>query len=150
MRSYLVFLSLLLSSVSCSTSPTRLEDINTLQVTLPSGKKITARTMQTESDMLRGMMFEESLPEDRGMLFNHAKENKFPYWMYNVRIPLDIIWLDRTRHVVEIAADTPPCPSKSAATCPTFGGHLNALYVLELNAGAAARHGIRLGDLIQF
>lgn len=135
---------------ACGEPPTTVEDLHTLGVVLPNGKKIVAEAMQTESDMLRGMMFRDSLAEDRGMLFTHGKEAKYPYWMYNVRIPLDIIWMDRGRHVVEISANTPPCPSKSASACPTFGGHFNAQYVLELNGGSAAKNSVKLGDVIGF
>ena len=70
--------------------------------------------------------------------------------MYQVKIPLDIIWLDRDLRIVEIARNVPPCPSTSARACPTYGGHAQALYVIEVNAGFAAKNGLREGERVDF
>jgi len=113
-------------------------------------KTVIAETMLQEIDQMRGMMFRDSLAKDRGMLFVHRAEGNYPYWMYQVRIPLDIIWMDHQRRIVEISANTPPCPSKSARQCPNFGGHEKARYVLELAGGGAALYGLRTGDVVSF
>lgn len=100
--------------------------------------------------MLRGMMFRDSLAPDRGMLFIHGAPGKYSYWMYQVRIPLDIIWIAPNHGIVEISADTPPCPSKSASACPSFGGQQTAVYVLELAGGSARKYSLKVGDTISF
>ena len=84
------------------------------------------------------------------MLFFHPQPGKYKYWMYQVKIPLDIIWMDAGHKVVEISANTPPCPSKTAHECPMFGGNEDAKYVLELAGGGAARNGVRVGSVIDF
>src|SRR5882724_5409131 len=99
---------------SCGEAPTKVEDLYATEITFPNGTKILAETMRQQIDLTRGMMFRDSLPQDRGMLFVHQKEQKLQYWMYQVRIPLDIVWLDRNRGIVEISANTPPCPSKKS------------------------------------
>jgi len=58
--------------------------------------------------------------------------------------------MDHQRRIVEISANTPPCPSKSARQCPNFGGHEKARYVLELAGGGAALYGLRTGDVVSF
>jgi hypothetical protein len=145
----LVLLFLTLGLVGCGTQTATLEDFNTRAVTLPRGQQIRAEVMTQQADMMRGMMFRDSLAPDRGMLFIHTQQGKYSYWMYQVRIPLDIIWMDSGRRVVEISADTPPC--KTAATqCPSYGGHYDARYVLELAGGMASKYGVRTGDRIEF
>ena len=63
--------------------------------------------------------------------------------MYQVRIPLDIIWMDRYRAIVEIAANAPPCKTV-ASQCPHYGGNSErAQYVLELAGGMAAKYGLK-------
>ena len=69
---------------------------------------------------------------------------------YQVKIPLDIIWMNMRHQVVEISANTPPCPSKSAKLCPGYGGAEKSIFVLELAGGSVARYNIRVGDIIQF
>jgi uncharacterized membrane protein (UPF0127 family) len=69
--------------------------------------------------------------------------------MYQVKIPLDIIWMDGRNNVVEISESTPPCTTNASA-CPTYGGTKDALVVLELAGGAARKHGIRPGVRIDF
>ena len=145
----LMGLSLVLGLSSCSDA-TKLEDLDATEITFPNGTKILAETMTRQMDLTRGLMFRDSLPQDRGMLFIHGKQARWQYWMYNVRFPLDVIWMDRSRHIVEIVRNTQPCTSKKSADCPRYGGSAEALYVLELNAGGAAKLGLRLGDVLNF
>jgi len=60
--------------------------------------------------------------------------------MFQVKIPLDIIWMDSNRRIVEISGDTPSCQTK-ASQCPTYGGREMAQFVLELAGGEAQRRG---------
>jgi len=79
-----------------------------------------------------------------------SSEASFAYFMYQTKIPLDIIWISRQHQVVEISANTPPCPSKSASACPSYGGNKKAQFVLEVNAGIAAANGLKIGDFLDF
>jgi uncharacterized membrane protein (UPF0127 family) len=74
----------------------------------------------------------------------------YAYWTYQVRIPLDLIWMDQNRLVTEIVPNAQPCKSDSASTCPKFGGNKRSLFVLELNTGMAAKHKLKPGDRIDF
>src|SRR5713101_4100770 len=125
---------------------TRLEDLNTTTLRLPNGSKIVAETMIQELDTTRGMMFHDALAPGRGMFAIYPKEEKHPAFTYNVRVPLDILWLDREQRIVEIATDVPPCASKSAKACPIYGGTQNSRYSLELNGGGAKAYGLKVGD----
>jgi uncharacterized membrane protein (UPF0127 family) len=143
-------LLLLLFVAGCEKQSQSLEDFQTTPLTLPGGQQIRVEVVTRQADMMRGMMFRESLAPDRGMLFVHGSPGLYQYWMYQVRIPLDILWLDMNRQVVEVSPNTPPCSSQSAKECPSFGGHKMAVYVLELPGGAAARFGLRTGGAVKF
>ena len=125
------------------------DELDLTQVTFPNGAKINAETMRSEVELMRGLMFRESLPPNRGMLFIHPKENTFHYWMYQTKIPLDMIWMDNDRRIVEMSLDTPPCRS-SAKDCPNYGGNFKSKYVLEVNAGIARKNGLKTGDTLDF
>ncbi|MBS1875278.1 MAG: DUF192 domain-containing protein [Acidobacteria bacterium] len=142
--------ALCLALAACSSSSDPVRDFNAREVTLPDGAVITVEVMTHPTDMSRGMMFRDSLAPNRGMLFIHGSANRYPYWMYQVKIPLDMIWMDPNRRVVEISANTPPCESKSATACPNYGGHEPAQYVLEINGGHAAKHGVQVGSYLSF
>ena len=136
-------------AVACGTGAVSLEDYNTHLVTLPNGYEIRCEIMASPQDMARGMMFRESLAENRGMLFFHGGPGKYAYWMYQVEIPLDIIWMDGNNRIVELSPNTPPCEETVADLCPDYGGTVDAMVILELAAGSIEKHGLRVGQRIQ-
>ena len=149
LRAYCVLL-ILFWLTGCGQKAESLDEFKTMPLTFPGGQQIRVEPMIKEMDIMRGMMFRDSLTKDRGMLFVHTADENHPYWMYQVRIPLDIIWMDHSRRIVEIVANAPPCPSAPAHDCPSFGGHEKARYVLELAGGGAALYGLRTGDVVSF
>jgi len=126
------------------------DEIGITLVTFPNGTRISAETMRDDIELLKGMMFRETMPANRGMIFVHPEENIFHYWMYQTKIPLDIIWMDHDRRIVEMSLDTPPCKSTSAKDCPNYGGNYKSKYVLEVNAGIAKKNGLKAGDTLDF
>jgi uncharacterized membrane protein (UPF0127 family) len=147
-RMFLVALAVTLCG--CGEKPSTMDELTSTEVTLPNGSKFRAEAMRQQSDLIRGMMFRDSLPKDRGMLFFLMREGPAPSYMFQVKIPLDIIWMDHNRQIVEIVRNAPPCPSAKAQDCPTYGGKFPALFLLEANAGFAADHGLREGDRLEF
>lgn len=128
-----------------------MQDLTASEVTLPNGTKILAESMRDRVDMVRGLMFRESLAADRGMLFFHGSDDHFPYFTYQYKIPVDMLWLDHDRRIVEIVSNAQPCPPGTAASsCPTYGGHEKARYVLQVNAGYAAKNGLTVGERVDF
>ena len=91
-------------------------------------------------------MGREELADDGGMLFVFPKPSVYPFWMKNTLIPLDIIWLDPDFNVVHISENLQPC---MADPCPVTNPGVEALYVLELNAGAANRAGLEPGSAMK-
>ena len=133
----------------CGPATTGVDELRLRTVTLPDGQQIRAEVLVRPEEMARGMMYRDSLPKGRGMLFIHDKPAPYRYWMHDVKVPLDIIFLDEMRKIVEISADTPPCTSEPK-DCPTFGGHHFEQFVLELGAGEARRLGLLEGQSLTF
>jgi uncharacterized membrane protein (UPF0127 family) len=67
--------------------------------------------------------------------------------MKNCRFPIDIVWLDEQRQVVHVAPRTPPC---KAEPCPVYTPLARARFVVEMNAGQAARVGAKVGARFEF
>ena len=63
----------------------------------------------TEPRRVRGLMFEDQLPYDQGMIFVFEKSGLYSLWMLNMQFSLDMIWFDQDGRVVHIETDVPPC-----------------------------------------
>ncbi len=149
MRYFTPLILLALAGAGCGPPTVGLDELGMRTVKLPNGRVIRAEVEVDSTDMQKGMMFRDSLPRGRGMLFVHDKPGLYPYWMYQVRIPLDMLWMDASHRIVEVSADTPPCKTK-ASDCANYGGHRQAQFVLELGGGEARRLGVREGDTLDF
>lgn len=132
----------------CGDKPTTLEEFSLRPVTLPGGKVIQVETAYSNIDLLRGLMYRTSLAPDRGMLFVYPRPNRYQTVMYNVLIPLDIIWMDSSRRILEIDENEQPCKTQ-ASQCPKYG-HQVASYALEIGGGMAKRYGLEVGQILQF
>jgi uncharacterized membrane protein (UPF0127 family) len=138
-----------LTMAACGSRDATLEDLQTRIVTLPNGREIRAEIKTTPEAMRFGMMFRDSLPKDTGMLFVHGKPGAYNYWMHNVRIPLDIIFMDSQRTILGIAAGAAPC-NLEPNRCTQYGSNANTRYVLEVAGGEARRLGLKPGDVLRF
>jgi hypothetical protein len=105
--------------------------------------------MISNFDLTRGLMFRTSLAPDHGMLFVHAEAGNYQHWMYQVLIPLDIIWLDSNRDIVEMAENAQPCKTQ-ASKCAQYGGKQISAYVLEIGGGMARKYGLSVGQRVQW
>ncbi len=114
---------------------------------LPSGKGVTVEVMVSPEDRAMGLMFRPALPLERGLLFVFPQLDFHGFWMKNCKFPIDIVWLDEQQRVVHVAPHVPPC---KAEPCPVYQPMRRALYVVELNAGQAAREKVALGARLEF
>lgn len=97
-----------------------------------------------DNDMERqfGLMYRKSMAADQGMLFLFERSEPQGFWMKNTFIPLDILFVDENRTILNIHENTVP---HSEATIASEGP---ARYVVEVNGGFTAANGIRPGDRI--
>ena len=132
----------------CS-QPQNPEDFNTSDLTLPGGRVIKVETMINDEDLGRGMKFRKSLAPDHGMLFVHKTPGYYRYWMYQVEIPLDIVWLDTDRKIILVLPNAQPCKG-TPDQCPQYAAPKPAHYVLELAGGMAKKYNLRDGQQLDW
>jgi len=119
------------------------KDVKLEQAEFPRGiVKIDDVTLQvqiadTKPLQTRGLMFQEKLPYDQGMLFIFEDEGIRSMWMLNMQFSLDLLWIDAQGNVVHIEKDTQPCKSALETMACTFtnGNGEEAKYVLEVTSG---------------
>jgi len=94
--------------------------------------------------LTQGLMFQEELPFDQGMLFVFEGEARRSIWMPNMQFSLDILWLDNEGNVLHIEKNVPPCKTAlETASCPSYKGENKlAKYVLEVTAGFVDEYNI--------
>ncbi len=110
------------------------------------GEVIGLEVAETSQQQATGLMYRTQVPADRGMLFPFDPPRSVSFWMRNVPISLDMVFLQQGE-IVAIAADVPPCTSDP---CPTYGPEAGQLVdqVIELRGGRAAELGLTEGDFV--
>lgn len=106
-------------------------------------QRFDVEVMRNDADRARGLMFRRSMAPNHGMLFDFAKVEPVAMWMKNTYLPLDMLFIRPDGTVARIAADTEPLSTRTILSGEPV------LAVLELNAGTAARLGIRPGDRVE-
>ncbi len=94
-----------------------------------------------------GLMYRENMFEKGGMLFILESNSKPSFWMMNMLISLDIIWIDEHGKIVDITKYAKPCNNDILAC--TYKPKDNIKYVLEVNAGFTDKYNIKEGQVIR-
>jgi|SRR3989344_2621811 len=110
-------------------------------------KTIPVEIKQTKEEIKTGLSGRRLLNKDSGMLFIFNAPAIYQFWMPNMHFPIDIIWINQGK-IVDISHDVPTDFDPAA---PIFyKPQQPAQYVLEVNAGFSADHGIKIGDVVTF
>lgn len=119
-------------------------------IQFPDGQIVTAELSCRPRELARGLMNRAELPADHGMLFIYQKPGLHQHWMWHCRFPLDLLWIDAHHLIREVFANVPPCNSLARSGCRLYGDVSDAVYVLEIAAGASNEHGLKVGDQVSF
>lgn len=120
----------------------------TQRIILPNGVTIAAKLAETEDVRQKGLAGVEQLDNNSGMLFVFNQAGTYSMWMKDMKMPIDMIWLDEQGKVVHLATDV-PAPTADQTELPTYVNDQPAKYVLELAAGEAEKTGIKEGVTLQ-
>ncbi|MEH2435050.1 MAG: DUF192 domain-containing protein [Nostoc sp.] len=112
---------------------------------VPNGTTINLEVAQTPQQQAMGLMYRPALPDDRGMLFGFPSPQSVSFWMKNVPVALDMVFL-QNGVVKYIQAAAPPCASEP---CPTYGPNTPINQVIELRSGRAAELKLKVGDIVK-
>jgi uncharacterized protein len=99
--------------------------------------------MRDDASRARGLMFRRTMAPDHGMLFDFGQTLPVNMWMKNTYLPLDMVFIRADGTVARVAADAEPLSTRVIPSGEPV------LSVLELNAGTAAKLGIRAGDRVE-
>ncbi|MDC7999474.1 DUF192 domain-containing protein [Aequorivita todarodis] len=91
-----------------------------------------------------GLMYRHSMAENQAMLFVFNNSQRRSFYMKNTEIPLDIIYFDSEKKLVNIQKNAKPYDETSLPSDAA------SQYVLEVNAGLSDAWKLEKGDRIQF
>lgn len=113
------------------------------------GHVLEVQVADTQPRRIRGLMFQDQLPYDQGMIFVFESPGLHSLWMLNMQFPLDMIWFDGAGNVVHIEENVKPCKSAlETASCTVVNPDTEAVYILEVAAGFVDTLGITEDSLL--
>lgn len=98
----------------------------------------------TNGERALGLMYRRELPNNAGMLFLYDPPQPITMWMRNTILSLDMIFIGTDGKVHRIESRTEPFSTDIISSDGTVQG------VLEVNAGTAAKIGLKAGDVVDF
>ena len=124
--------------------PVRADGIETLEIVTAGGThSVQVEIAKDDAARQRGLMYRRFMPSEHGMLFEFEREAPQSFWMKNTYIPLDMIFISQTGVVTNIVANAEPLSERVIPSGPPCAA------VLELNGGAAAAMGMKVGDIVR-
>lgn len=109
------------------------------------GKRtIKAKVADNFLTRARGLMFKKDIKENEGMVFVFKREFFPRFWMFGMRFPIDIIWIDSKKKIVDITSNAKP----SLNLGKTYKPKKACKYVLESRKNFSKD--IELGELVDF
>jgi len=106
---------------------------------------------RTSAQKAYGLMGRPSLDSTSGMIFvyDSIQPGSSGFWMFRVRMPLDIAFLDSAGVVIKLLA-MDPCESEMyARACETYLPNEPYRAALEVNAGWFVQHGVGEGSVVR-
>lgn len=96
-----------------------------------------------------GLSGRDSLGDKEGMLFVFPEKKKYQFWMKEVRLPLDFIFI-RDGKVVDLLKEVPiPLTSQKDSELPVYEPTTPIDMLLEVQAGFISQNNIKVGDVIR-
>jgi uncharacterized membrane protein (UPF0127 family) len=121
------------------------QSVEPLTIVTQAGRRhdFLVEVARNDEDRAKGLMYRRSMAPDRGMLFDFGAVAPVAMWMQNTYLPLDMLFIRRDGTIARIAGDAEPLSTR------TIPSGEPVLAVLEVNAGVAARLGLKAGDRVE-
>lgn len=104
---------------------------------------ISIEIADSPEEQALGLMWRDNLSENKGMLFVYEEEDRPNFWMKNMNISLDILFIGSDLKIKHIEHDVPPCKTEE---CERYSPPIPIQYVLELQSGYTEKYRVEIGD----
>ena len=120
------------------------DGLKDMQISVGDGKSVNLKVEIADSAEERalGLSHRKYLGDYEGMYFVFEQNTNMSFWMKDMLLPLDIIFVDETGFIVDIKEGQQPC----ASSCPSIFSTSTYRYVLEVNSGFCSTNGVKIGN----
>lgn len=119
----------------------------TTQVFIGMGGVYNLHVANTEAKRSKGLSGVEKLSPNGGLLMVYPEDGAHKIWMKDMRIPIDVVWLDKDKKVVYLKQSLSPNIDQTKVYGPL---EPTVRYILELPEGAISGSAIRKGSTALF
>lgn len=120
------------------------QSLEPLAIVAQTGRHtFSVEVARNDADRAQGLMFRRQMAPDRGMLFDFGQVQPVSMWMQNTYLSLDMLFIRPDGTIARIAENTEPLSTRVIPSGEPV------LAVLELNAGMAAKLGLKRGDRVE-
>jgi len=121
-----------------------------VEIYIPNGLKIKVmvEVADSEEERSEGLSSRRYLGDYDGMLFIFDGNVNHPFWMKDMFLSLDIMFIDAQGFIVDIKSDQQPCDE---VYCSQIYSRDSYRYVLEVNSGFCEENEIEVGySVVQY
>lgn len=111
---------------------------------------IFVEVADTKDKRKKGLSKKDDLPIGEGMLFVFEKSGLYTIWMKDMNFPIDIIWIDENKKIVDIVDNALVEPNTKDRDLKRYIPKAQSIYILEINAGLASLNNLEIGDQVEF
>lgn len=135
------------SSLNFFATPTPQSTLPEKTITVGS-KTIQVQIANTETEREQGLSGVASLDANKGMLFVFDTNVAAVFWMKDMLIPLDMIWIESGKIVRIDKNISKPAPNIPDNQLKTYSAGQAVDHVVEVNAGFSDTNKIKVGDSV--
>ena len=107
---------------------------------------LTLEVANTPQKRTQGLMFRRNLEKNTGMIFVFDADTTSSFWMKNTPLPLDILFLDARKTIVDYVS-MDPCIKDP---CQLYGSQIPYGYAIEVGEGFIRKKQVKIGDTVDF
>ncbi|MBI4097769.1 MAG: DUF192 domain-containing protein [Candidatus Levybacteria bacterium] len=133
-----IFIALIITSLILGQRSTKV---------LVNGETFTVTLAKTEKERQIGLSKTDKIGENQGMLFIFEKADYYPFWMKEMKFPIDIIYINADK--VTTVIDNAKPITNADGNLEVYEPAEKSDKVLELKAGTAKKHSIKKGTSVK-
>lgn len=123
-----------------------MKDGDKLRLKTPTGAVLDLEVALSSERQSQGLQHKQPLKNGSGMFFYYTDAPQVRcMWMPNMKMSLDILWLDPFFKIVAISRDVKPCEMENTDACPFVCSNVHAQHAIEMRSGQLQTLGLKEG-----
>ena len=113
------------------------------------GNTLFVEVAETSMQQTKGLSGKRKLAENEGMIFVYPYPQQPTFWMYDMKFPIDILWVNE-RSIIGIEKNVSPESGTPALRLRRYKAPSAITSVVEVQAGWSEKHNITQGSNVEY